>query len=209
VIDWGPPKFIPDPGIFSSECFARNHADRTVRRALKAWWVDSPRRWVAWLMLNPSKANSSRNDNTTRTLTHFTRNWADGGPYDGWIAVNLYPFVSPKPPEARSRAHWQRNGPDLVAKEDIQTNLEDISEVARLAARRLVAYGAQQIDHDEAWLNECLAAFAIANEITDSDHRFYCLEKNGNGQPRHPWARGKTKIPRDRQPWLWDGRPPG
>jgi hypothetical protein len=101
MIDWSPAKFIPSPGIYSSECFARNYTDRTVRRALKGWWVESPERWVAWLMLNPSTANSSRNDSTTRNLTHFTRNWTDGGPYDGWIAVNCIPSFLPS---------WSRRG---------------------------------------------------------------------------------------------------
>jgi hypothetical protein len=154
-------------------------------------------------MLNPSKANSSRNDNTTRTLTHFTRNWVDGGPYDGWIAVNIYPFVSPKPRPAWERANWQSNGPDFVARDDIETNLSDIAEVANLATRRLVAFGAKQIDHDEEWLNRCLDTFGEPDEAGLLDHRFWCLDVNANGQPRHPWARGKTRIPRDQQPRLW------
>lgn len=41
-------------------------------------------------MLNPSDAGERRNDPTALRVTNFTRAWG----YDGWIGVNLYPFIA-------------------------------------------------------------------------------------------------------------------
>ncbi len=61
--------------IEGSAVFARN---RSLRMQLRRWWVERPKRWAAWLMLNPSDAGEKRNDPTMLRVVHFTRNWARG-----------------------------------------------------------------------------------------------------------------------------------
>ena len=170
-----------------SDYFARAG---TVRRALKRWHVAKPTRWVAWLMLNPSTARKDRNDQTTLRLTHFTKAWG----YDGWIAVNCYPFVSSTPEAMWQRANWQANGPDWEARDDMQANLRDIEEAGRMAALRMVAFGAQPAVRDETWLEMCLEAFGQRANAPDADEHFYCLGTNATGQPLHPMARGRMRV---------------
>lgn len=181
--------------IHASEFFARQ---RTVRRALKRWWVDPPARWVAWLMLNPSIATSAKDDPTTKRLTHFTRLWG----YDGWIAVNLYPFVSSTPTEMWRRANWEASS-DWEARDDMQANLQDIETAGRMAALRVVAFGAQPVERDERWLELCLEAFGQPATIPYHDENFWCLGLTQSGQPLHPMARGRMRVPDDTKPAIW------
>lgn len=187
--------------VFSSEYFARR---RTVRRALKRWWGDQPARWIAWLMLNPSNAEAKKDDPTTKRLTHFTRAWG----YDGWIAVNLYPFISSRPAEMWHRRNWQVND-DWAARDDLQANLVDIEQAARMAALRVVAFGAQPVEKDEMWLEACLERFGQPFTLAEGkypatvaydDDNFWCLGTNAKGQPLHPMARGKLRVPDSTEP---------
>jgi hypothetical protein len=191
--------------MFASEYFSRQ---RTVRRALKRWWIDPPVRWCAWLMLNPSDAEAKKDDPTTRRLTYFTRAWG----YDGWIAVNIYPFVSSKPAEMWKRADWENNGPDWYARDDMHANLYDIEQAARMAALRVVAFGAQPVEHDRAWLELCLERFGQPFDHAEGkrpattaydDENFWCLGTNKTGQPLHPMTRGKMRVPDTTQPQVW------
>lgn len=182
--------------IHAAEYFTRN---RTVRRALKRWWVDPPKRWVAWLMLNPSVADAGRDDPTTRRLTHFTRTWG----FDGWIAVNLYPFVASDPAEMWNRANWEANGPDWYARDDMAANLRDIEAAGRMAALRVVAFGSQPIERGQVWLDQCLEAFQQPPDNSDNSTALWCLGVNQSGQPTHPMARGTHRVPDDQKPVPW------
>lgn len=165
--------------------FAR---DRTVRREIRRWWVERPKRWAAWLMLNPSDAGEKRNDPTALRVTNFTRAWG----YDGWIGVNLYPFISSDPKVMWQRANWQHNGPDWYARDDMQANLQDIERVGRMSCLRMVAFGTQPAERDQPWLEECLEVFQQPFDYSEwgFDERLHCIGVSKSGQPLHPLARG-------------------
>lgn len=81
------------PAIQGSAQFAQNG---TLRCEIRRWWSDhAPTRWAAWLMLNPSVATADREDPTAKRVTHFS----NVAGCDGWIGVNLYPFISSTPDE--------------------------------------------------------------------------------------------------------------
>ena len=178
---------------------ARFSRDRTLRNEIRRWWVEEPKRWAAWLMLNPSTADSDRNDPTAQRVTHFSK--AAG--CDGWIGVNLYPFISSAPEAMWSWANWQNHGPAWDVRDDLQANLSDIENAAREAAIRFVAFGASPIYHDEIWLEQCLEAFGQPADNDGADERFYCLGTNSLKQPLHPMARGKMRVPDSRRPIVW------
>jgi hypothetical protein len=184
------------PQIHGSAKFA---ADRTLRLQIRRWWVPEPKRWVAWLMLNPSDAGENRNDPTAHRVTHFSQAWG----YDGWIGVNLYPFISSTPPEMWSWANWQAHGPAWDVRDALLGNLAEIEEVARASALRMVAFGASPVYHDEGWLEQCLEAFGQPANDAASDEQLYCLGVNATGQPLHPMARGKMRVPDSATPVLW------
>lgn len=178
---------------------ARFSRNGTLRNEIRRWWVDEPTRWAVWLMTNPSNAGKERNDPTALRVTHFTR--AAG--CDGWIGVNLYPFVSSTPQQMWEWARWQANGPDWEVRDALLANLEDIEAAARASVLRFVAFGAEPIVRDEPWLEQCLEAFGQPADIAGADERFYCLGVNKTGQPLHPLARGKMRVPDERQPIVW------
>lgn len=190
--------FMPVPVLGRSAVFAR---ERTVRCELRRWWVEYPSRWAAWLMLNPSIANDLKDDPTMLRVIHFTRNWG----YDGCIVVNLYPFVSSAPAEMWARADWDNNGPDWYARDDMQANLQDIGCISRTPTTsiRIVAFGAQPVLKDQAWLEQCLEQFHQPSEPCGVVDPLYCLGTTKNGQPLHPMARGKWRVPSNQQPVEW------
>lgn len=178
---------------------ARFACDGTLRREIRRWWVDKPVRWAAWLLLNPSIAASDRNDPTALRVTHFSK--AAG--CDGWIGVNLYPFIASEPSAMWAWADWEANGPAWDVRDSLLANLGDIEEAARQSRLRMVAFGAAPIDHDEVWLEQCLEAFGQPANDPDADEQFYCLGVNKSGQPLHPLARGKMRVPDSTKPMVW------
>lgn len=181
---------------------ARFSREGTLRNEIRRWWVPQPSRWAAWLMLNPSTAAAGRNDPTALRVTHFSRAFG----CDGWIGINLYPFIASEPSTMWRWANWQAHGPVWDVRDDLLANLGDIERVGRLAALRMVAFGAAPIYHDEPWLEQCLEAFGQPADTPDADEQFYCLGVNSTGQPLHPLARGKMRVPDHQQPVLWTRR---
>lgn len=169
---------------------ARFAREGTLRTSIRRWWVPKPERWAAWLMLNPSVASKDRNDPTALRVTHFSK--AAG--CDGWIGVNLYPFIASQPPDMWRWANWQNHGPAWDVRDDLLSNLGHIEAAARASVLRVVAFGAAPIHHDEGWLEQCLEAFGQPADRADADEGFYCLGVNSMGQPLHPLARGKMRI---------------
>lgn len=185
----------PPVKIKGAALFSRG---RKIRREIRRWWAEEPVRWVVWLMLNPSIAAETRMDPTARRVTHFTRLWG----YGGWIGVNLYPLVTSNPKEMWRWAAWDKNGPDWSARDDCMVNLSDIDDVARIASLRLVAFGAEPVRRDEGWLEQCLEAFMQPANDPGADARLFCLGTSASGQPLHPLARGRLRVP-DGKPILW------
>jgi hypothetical protein len=180
--------------------FARN---RTLRLQLRRWWVDRPKRWAAWMMLNPSSADASRNDPTMLRVINFTRTWG----YDGCIVVNLYPLITSDPREMWRWSQWQKNGPDWYARDDMQGNLGQIEEVGRRSCLRVAAFGAQPATRDPYWIDECVERFTQPFDYPDSgwahQEECVCLGTTKDGQPIHPLARGKNRVRDDARPIPW------
>lgn len=183
--------------------FSRN---RTNRLQLRRWWVENPKRWAAWLMLNPSDAGEKKNDPTMLRVIHFTRSWG----YDGCIVVNIHPLVTSDPREMWLWSQWEKNGPDWYARDDMQANLTHIEEVARMSCLRVAAFGAQPATKDPRWVQQCLERFEQPFDYPDSkwkfEERLMCLGMTKDGQPIHPLARGRSRVADDAQPILWSRR---
>jgi hypothetical protein len=184
------------PTVHGSARFSR---EGTLRNEIRRWWVKDPTRWAVWLMLNPSIAAEERNDPTARRVTHFSKAFG----CDGWIGVNLYPFIASEPSAMWRWANWQAHGPAWDVRDSLLANLRDIEEAARAATIRLVAFGAAPIYHDEPWLEQCLEAFGQPADADGADEQFYCLGVNSTGQPLHPLARGKMRVPDGQRPIIW------
>jgi hypothetical protein len=88
----------------------------------------------------------------------------------------------------------------------MQANLNEIENVARLSCLRMVAFGTQPALKDEVWLEQCLEAFSRPYDYPHAkwkfDERLFCLGVSASGEPLHPLARGKMRVPNDAQPVL-------
>lgn len=173
----------PKP-LQGSAIFARNN---TIRREIRRWWVPDPQRWVVWLMTNPSKAGATETDPTATRVTNFSRSWG----YDGWIGVNLVPFVSSTMPEAWA---WLQTNPI----DDLTRNIDDIERALEGASMVMMAFGTQPRERCPEWLDRCLAAVCYGPYLHP-----HCLGVTQSGQPIHPLARGKHRVPDSAQPVLW------
>lgn len=146
------------------------------RYALCREWIDR-RPTIAFIMLNPSTADASRDDPTIRRCIRFARDWGFGK-----IAVgNLYALRSPHPDHLATAA-------DPVGPE----NDRWLREIIGRASTVVVAWGA------------CPVARARAVDVLEMlSHRpLYCLGTTRDGHPRHPlYVPGSQKASVYREVW--------
>lgn len=155
-------------------------------------WAEGPK--VCYIGHNPSTADATTEDPTTRAWAHFAK--ANG--YGGYIAVNLYPYRTSDPALCRRWADFENNGPDWYARDAMMENIELVGAVAKQSGIVVASWGA--IAQDETMVDK------IIEEIQSGDAPYpdiYCLGMTANGAPKHPLARGRHRIPRDQKfiPW--------
>jgi hypothetical protein len=154
------------------------------RYELKRIWDDSLPLLVV-CMLNPSTADHEENDPTILTLIHFAKLWGYGGI---WV-VNLCAF------RASSPAVMMREGAMAIGPAN-HAYLSDAVIYARRHGKSILAAWGNNGGHlglDENFISLC--KFAKVDLI--------CIGTTNSGQPKHPMARGKHRIPRDQQPIVW------
>ena len=136
-------------------------------------------------MLNPSHASHEIDDQTVLALMHFGREWG----YGGLLIVNLYSWRSPSP--KLMKANDARVGPNNGQA------LEDAMAYARdNGGKLLVAWGADGNFEGRAdwFVSRATRIYGLL---------LVCLGKTRGGDPKHPMARGKHRIPRDLRPVIW------
>ncbi len=161
------------------------------RHRLDRWWSDEPRALVC--MANPSKAGADKNDPTIHSLVRLARQWPGCG---GFTAVNYEPYIATDPNGLRA---WQsgmsRMNPDRL--EAIRlANIRLIRQLSASAWIRIVAWG--DIVPSTPHSQRILRAMSL-----DSTESLYCLGFTKSGSPKHPLARGKSRIPDGFRPVLW------
>jgi hypothetical protein len=156
--------------------------DRRYRYSLKRWWAPGPS--VCWVMLNPSTADDLKDDPTMLRVMKFSQRWG----YGSCLVVNLFAFRSPNP--------WA-----LLAEDDPcgPDNLTHVGLACHEAAMVVAAWGAGVPAgkwHPD--IGVCAGA---------TDHTgLVCLGTTANGSPLHPLARGRSRVPDDREPIEFDYR---
>lgn len=178
-------------------------SDRTIRRDARLstcgrYRFTLSRRWgdgstVLFIGCNPSTADHQVDDPTVLRWIHFARAWG----FDGFVAVNLYPFRTSSPKELRRWADWQANDPDWYARDALLENLEIIRDQAAAAALIVPCWGA--LAWDANWTEQVIETVF---EVTDLAE-IHCLGETAGGAPIHPMARGRHRVPNDRLPLLW------
>ena len=122
---------------------------------------------VAWLMLNPSKADSDQDDRTITRCINYTKSWG----YRWLYVINLSPFRAQNPKDL----FREGREPDNVW----QTNIAVIKAAVQNVDLLVAAYGG-----NGKWERR---AERVLEELTSVD--IHCLDTTDAGQPVHPLQR--------------------
>ena len=144
--------------------------DRRYRYLLRRRVGESGKR-VLFIMLNPSRADETRNDATIRRCIGFARDWGFGV----LEVVNLFALMSTDP-----KALLQADdpiGPD---------NDDAILSALKLADTVVLAWGNHALDHAE----RATDVTAMARQATQP----YCLGLTMKDAPKHPLRLPKTAV---------------
>lgn len=155
---------------------------KTYRYRLDRWWSDGD--CVVWVMLNPSTADASVDDQTIRKCVGFSKLWG----YGRLVVVNLFALRSTDPTAlARSTDAF-----------GVQNDYY-IAQAMESAAEVIVAWGCQQHMSTEK-LKRRPAQLAEFIKALRPDVEVNCLGYRKDGAPRHP-----VMLPysTERQPWLF------
>lgn len=147
-----------------------------------------------WLGHNPSIAGRELDDPTSRRITYFTRHWG----WPGYDAANPYPWQTPSPDACRRIANYESGQPLHVIKGDMLANIREIQRLAADAPMIVAAFG--DLCQDEGWRDHVLAMIAGARTGPTVIH---CLGLTKSGNPKHPMARGRSRVPDDATPIVW------
>lgn len=182
-----PPK---GDGIQRSAVFHRNG----VRLVLSRVWGAPKMRRLLVVGHNPSTAGAEVDDPTSRRITYFARQWG----WPGYDLVNPYPWQTPDPEACRRIARYESGTPLHILKADQLANMRAIQRLAADATMVLVAWG--DLCRDEKWRDHVLRIIADA---MPGAKEFHCLGVTASGNPKHPMARGRSRVPDDQQPVVW------
>jgi hypothetical protein len=135
----------------------------------RVWEPAAPR--VAFVLLNPSTADATRDDPTIRRCVRFARRWG----YGGVEVVNLFARRATAPAELRTAA-------DPVG----SANDEHIRTSAARVARVVLGWGGY---------GGCNGRDRAVVDLLGPFAPLYCLGTTANGSPRHPlYVSGATRL---------------
>jgi len=129
---------------------------------------------LLFVMLNPSTADANADDPTILRCMSFALAWG----YDHLVVGNLFALRTPYPADLWEH---QRNGLDIVGPE----NDEYLNRLAARADRVVIAWGNDGIGERAEHVLRLLRR----------RHDVYALGFTNSGQPKHPLARGRHRVP--------------
>ena len=126
------------------------------------------RRWqdgaeVAFVMLNPSRADAACDDPTLRACIQFAQRWAFGS----LTVVNLFGYRTPHPKVLKQ-----------VSEPVGEENDHYVVQAVERAERVVLAWG-----NAGGWLGRDRAILSLLNPY---QQKLYYLQLNRSGHPRHP-----------------------
>ena len=161
------------------------------RERLDRWWSDRPRALVCGC--NPSQAGMEKNDPTIHAVAALTAHL----PVGGFTMANWSPRISTDPDGFHRwrLALLHADEPAYAAIRD--ANLARLRALSADSAVRIVAWG-NLVPMGERETTLVLRALSL-----DGLHPLYAFGLTGAGVPKHPLARGKTRIAPGTPLTLW------
>ncbi len=129
------------------------------RYALRRVW-DKTKPQIAFIGLNPSKADERQDDNTVRKCINIAKR--DG--YGSMIMLNAYAYRSTDPKALTTQ-------PNVVGTD----NDRYIEKLCGTVDRIVIAWGNHATDDRHTTILKMLGG-----------HQLWCFAKNNNGKPKHP-----------------------
>lgn len=161
------------------------------RHQLDRWWSEAPRALIG--MANPSYAGADKNDPTIHSLLRLFSPLPGCG---GFTVVNWEPYIATSPTDLyRWRDEATRATPDLVR----AIRAENLLRIRRLSANafiRVIAWG--DIVPTTPHTQQTILAMSL-----DRTEDLYALGFTKSGSPKHPMARGRSRIPDGTRPVVW------
>ena len=141
----------------------------TYRYTLRRQFASIAERPLAWVMLNPSTADATKDDPTIRKVRGFTTR----GSYDAFYVVNLFAFRATKPAALRKAAReyglLYAEGP---------SNRDAIKAVAEVCEAIVCAWGAEPFAQERGRV--------AIDFLTSLGKPLLCLGTTKDGAPLHP-----------------------
>lgn len=151
----------------------------------RIWDQQKPVALVA--MLNPSNANYVKDDPTIRRLTELLNSIG----YGGYVVVNWSPFISSRP---RAMLEYM-NTPTAAQIKVLEKNNTIINKLARSHDTHIVAWG-NQFPKNLA-VGKFLSGYTsdfMHNMSGGYRNDLKCFGMTKSGAPKHPLARGRSRI---------------
>ena len=171
-------------GLFNTEALkiAVMSDDRRHRYWLTRIWTRSLPLLVV-CMFNPSTADGQSDDPTIKRLCAWAKLWG----YGGILVVNLYSLRTPDPHDLLGRER------EAFGDAQPQAWATALDIAAQQGTPVLAAWGA---------LGSPFAARPFLEAAADLD--LICLGLTNDGRPKHPMARGRSRVPDDQQPLAFE-----
>lgn len=150
------------------------------RYTLSRWWKTGERGMLLWVMLNPSTADGTKDDNTIRRVINFSQSWG----FEAAVVVNLYAWRATKPKDLWVAA---REGNDIIGPKNDKWIRKEVYHAQRV----IVAWGNNADFHRPKQVQEILSAHR---------KKVWALGTTTSGQPLHP-----LRIASATQPIKWEG----
>lgn len=163
------------------------------RFVLRRVWGGGP--CLGIVMLNPSTADHEKDDPTLwECMKHACRLG-----FGSIVITNLYPFRSPSVPELMVWLHAKPRSDIMLA------NDHRACSALNPCDKIMFAWG----NHAPPERVRHFIGHLVMKLVDDTPEEpgpeifFYCLGTNANGSPRHPLARGSSRIPVDQRLEVW------
>lgn len=157
------------------------------RLQLDRWWGGGPRALVC--MANPSAAGADVNDPTIHSLIRLLRPICNG-----FTVVNEETYIATSPLDLK---RWRL---DMISQDwkelcrGRMANVRRIAGLSKTAHIRIAAWG--DLGGEGLHSGRVLAALSLGRDI-------YCFGTTAHSNPKHPIARGRSRIPDGFEPIIW------
>ena len=173
---------------------------KKLRLALRRKWKEGPTALV--VMLNPS-AGATKDDPTLRRLTELL----DAIGFGGYTVCNWSPFISADPKAMMAYMNQVYSGSPSAVRRAMKLNLMTLEREVEAADKIIAAWGNDFPASMKA--GDALSVYTakILTLLMDGYRGdLYCFGVTKHGAPKHPLARGRSRVPNGAKIVPWIGR---